>query len=158
MSSATSGLLNDVKVTSTKFTFNAATGVLSTNGITVAGPLNVQQIGETLNTKTSATGTVEHDFNTGAVWWHSSISANFTANFTNLPTTANKAYTVSLILNQGGTGYYPSAVQINGSSVTLRWADNTNPVPGINNIDVCVFTLIYTGSTWYAIGNYSNYA
>jgi len=116
------------------------------------------QISEIVNTKTSATGTVEHDFSTGAVWYHSSISANFTVNLTNVPTTANKAITVALMLNQGGTGYYPNALQVNSGAVTIRWADNITPIPGSNQIDVCVFTLVRISDTWFVVGNYSKYA
>jgi hypothetical protein len=132
--------------------------VVTTGALTVGAQFNTKQISETLDTKTGATGTVAHDFSTGAIWYHSSISANFTANFTNVPTTNNRAITVSLILNQGSTGYYPNAVQIDGSAVTIRWADNSVPIPAANKIDLCVFTLIRTGSVWYVVGNYTNYA
>jgi hypothetical protein len=135
------------------------TGALSTTvpTLTVQGTTSVQQIQETINTKTSATGTVTHDWSTGAIFYHSSIAANFTANITNLPTTADKSYVVTLILNQGGTGYYANALQINSSAVTIRWFNNTTPTPGTNKIEVQSFTLFYTGSTWYALSQFTSF-
>ena len=131
---------------------------VGTSLTTIAGGLSLSQVQETLNTKTGATGTVVHDFTTGAIFYHSTIAANFTANFTNMPTTANKAYAISMILNQGVAGYYPSAVQVNSGAVTLRWANNTAPTASTSKIDIVTFTLFYTGSTWYCTAQYSKFA
>jgi hypothetical protein len=124
---------------------------------TFTGTTTLQQSIEILNLKAGATGTVVHDFSTGAVWWHTSLIANFTANFTNVPAVANRVTTVSLILNQGSTGYYPSAVQVNSASVAIRWPSNITPIASSSKIDIATFSLIYIGSTWYVLGNYSNY-
>ena len=61
--------------------------------VSISGQTNLEEVVETLNTKTAATGTVVHDFSTGAIWYHSSISANFTVNLTNVPTTNGKVIT-----------------------------------------------------------------
>jgi hypothetical protein len=137
----------------TAITLGASSGKITLNGMT-----SINQVQETLNTKTGATGTVVHDFSTGAIFYHSSISANFTANFTNMPTTADKAYAITLLLNQGVAGYYPNAVQVNGNAVTLRWANNTAPTASTSKIDTVTFTLFYTGSTWYCTAQYSKFA
>jgi hypothetical protein len=144
----------------TTISIGANTGTTTVNNaLTVSGTTSVKQIAETVNTKTSATGSVTHDFTTGAIWYHSSISANFTLALTNVPTNNSSAISVSLILNQGGTGYYPNAVTVNGgAATTIRWANNTTPTPGTNKFDIATFSLIYTGSTWYALGNYGSYA
>jgi hypothetical protein len=112
---------------------------------------------EVINTKTGATGTVVHDFSTGAVFYHSSLSANFTANFTNVPTTNNRTIAVVLILSQGATGYYPSAVQIAGVAQTILWQGALLPSGTANRIDVVSFTLIRTGSVWTVIGALTTY-
>lgn len=146
-------------ITTNKFSFDASTGTLSIAGnMQIDGDTRIEQVQETIIIKTGATGTVAHDWSTGAVFYHSNISANFTVNFTNLPTTADKAYGVTLILNQGATGRYPNAVQVNGNTVTLRWANNTAPAPSSNKIDTCSFTLIYTNNAWYVLGQYSAFA
>jgi hypothetical protein len=126
--------------------------------LTLTGLTTLQQSAEIFDTKTAATGVVTHDFSTGAIWYHTSITANFTANFTNVPTTANRAITVVLVLNQGGTARLPSAIQVNGAGVTINWQEATPPTPNINQIDVVSFTLLRVGSTWIALGSLTTYA
>lgn len=123
-----------------------------------AGIVNFQSVSQTIVPLTGATGVVTHNLSSGSVFFHSSISANFTANFTNVPTTDDRGIGVALILNQGGTGYLPTAVQIDGTPVTLRWAYNTVPTPSSSQIDTVSFTLIRTGATWYVIGQHTNFA
>ena len=116
-----------------------------------------QQTSEVLNTKTSATGPVEHDFETGAIWYHSSISANFTANFTRVPTTENRTINVVLVLTQGATAYIPNAVQIGGAAQTILWLGGTAPTGNANKTDIVSFTLLRTGSNWTVLGSLSSY-
>ena len=112
---------------------------------------------ESLSTKTSATGTVVHDISTGTVFHHSSMSANFTANFTNVPTTNDRVINITLILIQGVTARIPSAVQIDGSAQTINWQDNTVPTGNASKKDIAVFSLIRTGSAWTVLGGLSTY-
>jgi hypothetical protein len=136
----------------TMFTAPTFTGNITLNGATV-----LQQTSEVLNTKTGATGTVVHDFSTGAVWYHSSMSADFTANFTNVPTADNKAISIVLILNQGASGSYATAVQIDGAAQTIKWLAGVSPTVSVNKIDILSFTLIRTGSAWTVLGSMSSY-
>ena len=153
---------SNLVVTGVTFTNSIASTVSGVNiqGDTTftAGIPNFQAVSQTVVSLTGATGVVVHDLSLGAVFFHSSISANFTANFTNVPTTDDRGIGVALILNQGGTGHIPTAVQINGASATLRWAYNTIPTPSSNQIDTVSFTLIRTGATWYVIGQHTNFA
>lgn len=112
---------------------------------------------EVINTKTGATGTVVHDFSTGAVFYHSSLTANFTANFTNVPTTNNRSITVALILDQGATARIPNAVQIDGVSQTIQWSGGTTPSGTNNYVDVVNFTLIRANNLWIVLGSLSTY-
>jgi hypothetical protein len=123
-----------------------------------AGIVNFQSVSQTIVPLTGATGVVTHNLSNGAVFFHSSISANFTANFTNVPTTDDRGIGVALILDQGGTGYLPTAVEINGTKPILRWAYDTVPTPSSSQIDTVSFTLIRTGATWYVIGQHTNFA
>jgi hypothetical protein len=109
---------------------------------------------EVIATKTGATGTVVHDFTEANTWYHSSMSANFTANFTNVPTTNNRNITLTLILAQGATPYYPTAVQIDGAAQTVNWLGST---PRANNTEIITFTLIRTGSTWRVTGSIASH-
>ena len=171
LQATTSAFSGDLAVATNKFTVASATGntlvagtfdvtgaSTFTGAATINNTLNMQQAVEKLNTKTSATGTVTHDFSTGAIFYHSSMAANFTLNLTNVPTTNDRAIAISIILNQGATGYYPNVLQIDGTPVTIRWSNNVTPTPSTSKIDVCNFTLIRTGSTWYAVAQYSKFA
>jgi hypothetical protein len=124
----------------------------SSSGITT-----LQQTTEVLNTKSSATGTVVHNFLEGAIWYHSSISANFTANFTNVPTTDNRTISVVLVLTQGATAYIPNAVQIGGAAQTILWQGGTAPTGNANKTDIVSFTLLRTGSAWTVLGSLGTY-
>jgi hypothetical protein len=123
----------------------------------VTGTTTVQQIQEIVNTRTGANGTVAHDWTTGAIFHHSTIAANFTANFTNVPTTAQRAYVTTLILRQGAAGYYANALQVNNSTVTINWINATGPTGTANRVDVESFTLYYNGTAWTALGQLASF-
>jgi len=125
--------------------------------LTLTGTTTLQQTTEVLTTKTAATGTVVHDYSTGAVFSHSSITANFTANFTNVPTTNNRTISVVLILNQSATARIPSAVQIDGSAQTINWQGAAPPTGNPDQIDIVSFTMIRISDAWTVIGSLTTY-
>jgi hypothetical protein len=122
------------------------------NGLTT-----LNQTTEVLNNKTGATGTVVHDFATGSLFFHISISANFTVNITNIPTTNNRSIGIALILDQGATAYIPNALQIDGAAQTIKWSGGSVPSGTINYIDIVNFTLIRENNSWTVIGSLSTY-
>ena len=114
---------------------------------------------EKTNALTGATGVVVHDLDDGAVFDHTSLSANFTANFTNVPTTNSRTISVALILSQGGTAYMPTAVQINGAAQTILWQGGSAPAGTASGTDVVSFTLIRSsGGAWKVIGSATSYS
>jgi hypothetical protein len=149
---------------------NTTTGALRViGGVGITGSLNIgvdlgisglttlTYTSEKLNTKTSATGTVTHDLSTGSIFYHSSISNNFTANITNVPTTNDRAIGVTLVLAQGVTPYMSTALQIDGSAQTIKWVNNSTPTGTASKVDIVGFSLIRTGSAWTVLGQYSTY-
>jgi len=124
---------------------------------TFTGTITLQQSVEILNTITGATGTVEHNFSTGAIWYHSTPVANFTANFTNIPTTNNRTISVVLIIDQGDTAYLPTAVQLNGAAQTINWSGATVPTGNASQVDTVSFTFIRTSDSWTVIGSLTSY-
>jgi hypothetical protein len=127
------------------------------NNLTLTGLTTIQQSTEVLNALTGATGTVTHDLDDGAVFYHSSLAADFTADFINVPTTNDRTISLVLILNQGGTAYIPTAVQIDGQAQTINWQGASAPSGNANQIDVVSFTLIRTGDAWAVIGSLTTY-
>lgn len=172
---ATSGSYNDLTDRPTfgeggfDGTFSSLTGTPSTlagygitdavqsSSATFTGLVTLQQTTEVINTKTTATGAVTHDYSTGAVFYHSNITGNFTANFTNVPTTNNRTISLALILAQGGTAYLPTVVQVDGVTQTIEWQGATTPTGNSNQIDLVSFTLIRTSSAWTVLGSLTTY-
>jgi hypothetical protein len=134
----------------------AAAGSFTT--LTATGTTTVQQLTEVLNSKTGATGTVVHDYSTGDVWYHSSISANFVPNFTNVPTTSGRTITITLILVQSGTPFYPTSVQINGSAFSITWPGGVTPAPRASKTEIATFILVNpAGSFSVVLGQYGSF-
>jgi hypothetical protein len=136
----------------------------STTALTVQAPLacvktiSVQQIQETLNTIASpGSGTVVADWSTGDIWYVTSMTANFTINLTNLPTVANKSYSVIFTLVQGATPYYISALQIAGVAQTIKWPGASAPTATASRVETETFTLMYTGSAWTVLGQLTSF-
>jgi hypothetical protein len=137
---------------------NVAANTLSVStDVTLSGNTSLQQSIEKLQTITGATGTVTHNFSLGSLFYHSSISANFTANITNVPSTNDRVIVVSLILLQGSTSYIPNALQINGTSQTINWSNGVAPTGNANKRDLVVFSLVRTSSTWTILGQLSTF-
>lgn len=110
----------------------------------------------------NSTGVVAHDLSVTSIWVHTSISGTVTPNFTNMPSLANKALTVTLIFVQGSTPRtVASNIQINGSSQSVTWIGGT--VPGVisnaNKIDVWNYTFIYqsNGTILRVLGSLTTY-
>lgn len=116
--------------------------------IAVSGIATLAEHSELVGTKTSAAGTVVHDYAESNQWLHTSISANFTVNLTNAPTTDNRLHTIVLYLSQGATGRLATAFQINGVAQTLLYSGNSLPTAGSNSFDTQTFTLIRSGGAW----------
>jgi len=156
---------------STASTTTSTGALVVTGGVGIGGTLNIgadlsvsglttlTYTSEKLNTKTSAgsAGTVTHDLSTGSVFYHSSISSNFTANITNVPTTNDRAIGVTLVLSQGVTAYMSTVLQIDGTTQTIKWVNNSTPTGTASKVDIVGFSLIRTGSAWTVLGQYSTY-
>jgi hypothetical protein len=61
---------------------------------------------------------------------------------------------VTIIVNQGATAYYCTAVQIDGttSGVTTYWQGGSAPVSGNASVpDIYAFTIIKTAASTYSV-------
>ena len=112
---------------------------------------------EKFQAKQDATGVVEHDCINGHIFYHTSPDANWTANFTNLNISTNYATSVSIVIDQGGTGYYPDAVQIGGVAQTIKWQANTTPTPSSNRTDVVTFSILNNSGTYVVLGQLTGF-
>ena len=155
------GTLADTAVQPADLSTYAQTTALAdyaqTAGAEFTGLVTLQHTTEKLSTLTGATGTVVHDLDTGAVFNHTSLAGDFTANFTNVPTTADRTTSVVLILNQGGTAYIPTVLQIDGVVQNINWQGASAPSGNASQVDIVSFTLIRTGAAWTVIGSLTTY-
>lgn len=134
-------------------------GIIELKAITnVTGILKIDDgVHEKFQAKADATGVVTHDCTSGHVFYHTSPDADWTANFTNLNLSSNYATAVTLIIVQGGTGYYPSAVQIDGVGQTLNWQGNATPTPSTNRTDVVTFSILNNSGTYTVLGQLTGF-
>ena len=116
--------------------------------ISSTGTTTLAEHSEAVGTKTGATGTVVHDYTESNQWLHTSISANFTVNLTNVPDTDNQLHTIVLYLSQGATGRLATGFQIGGVAQTILYSGNSLPTAGINSFDTQTFTLIRSSGAW----------
>lgn len=109
---------------------------------------------EAWGTISSTSGTIAYDYTTAVTFYHtSSPTADWTVNFTNVPTTDGYAYNFTIVVPQGATAYKVSAVQIGGSAATVKWAGSTAAPAGNNSkTDIWVFTLFRVSGAWTVLG------
>ena len=125
-----------------------ATGNISVGGILLADIGTHEKFGSL----SSATGTVTHDCSNGHIFYHTSPSADFTANFTNLNLGTTYATTTTLVMIQGATARIANAVQIGGSAQTINWQGGSEPTGTNNGIDVITFSILNNSGTYTVLG------
>ena len=107
-----------------------------------------------------ATGVNAVDLLTSYIWWYNTAASangtiNFRANGSNsldsLLATGNSLTCAIMILN-GATPYYPNVIQIDGNSVTPKWAGGTAPAAGnASSIDVYTFSILKTATATFTV-------
>jgi hypothetical protein len=137
-------------------------GVLSVNGV-LTGPLETFNIVGT----TGPTGSLNVDIKTAGVWYYTAAAtANFTLNFRgdssttlNSILTTGQAITVSVIWSNGAGPYspgpypyYPTAVTVDGASVTPKWSGGVSIYSGATSgVSSVSYTIIKTASATFTI-------
>jgi len=128
---------------------------------TFNGQGKIQSVAEKVTTEaTAATGTVNYDVLTQAVWnFTTDASANWTLNVRGDGSNSldsimdtGESITVAHIVSQGGTAYYNSAFTIDGSSVTPEWQGGAAPTEGnASSLDTYTYTIIKTASATFTV-------
>ena len=136
----------------------------STGAFTTLSATGTTSIYETIEkaalSGSALTGTINLNTLDGAVFYY---TANTTANWTlnvrgdgsnslNTVMAVNDSISFVVMATQGSTAYYQSAMQIDTSSVTPKWAGGTAPTAGnANSIDVYAFTIIKTANATFTV-------
>jgi len=148
-------MYDDTNVMQTTSTGINVTGTAVTDGVTVDGTLDIEEVYEKVDTGTSTTGTLT--FNTlsqGVMYLTANQSANRTINFSNVNANLGigQSVTCSILSTQGSTAYYFNAYQVDGSTVTPKWSGGTAPSAGnASSIDVYTFTIIKTADATFTV-------
>jgi len=115
----------------------------------------VRGLEEDINVVASAaTGTINFEFDTASIWYYTSnASANHTLNFRysssvslNTALAVGDSITAVWLNTNGTTAYYPSTIQIDGSSVTPK-VPAAISAGNASAIDAYTFTIIKTAAT-----------
>lgn len=112
---------------------------------------------ETIQNKGIASSVVPVSYTLGNVAYFSSITSDFTLNFTNVSAVTETSIVFVIIVNQGNTTYIPNAVQIDGTAKAINWSNSSTPVPVVNGLKVYTFTLLNLGSVWSVLGQMSEF-
>jgi hypothetical protein len=144
--------------------------ILVNNGVlsirTANGFIDASFVGSTITGRfsdpvtltTSGTSSITYNWSTDSSFYYTTgLTSNYTAAFTNVPTTANKHYLINILIVQGSTGYYPSAITINGASTPISWCNGIDPIPSTNFKDLVSFNLFYISGTWTVTGNFTSF-
>ena len=117
---------------------------------------------------TAATGTINFDAITQSVLYYTTdASGNWTLNVRGDGSTTldsimstGESITIVFLATQGGTAYYQSAFQVDGSSVTPKWQGGSAPSAGnTSGIDAYAINIIKTGSaTFTALASITQFA
>jgi len=129
----------------------------SNGNFVIAGTASIAPVLEKATiSATAATGTIAYDAVTQAVLFYTTnASANWTVNFRgNSTTTLNsmlavgQSLTLAFLVTNGSVAYLPSGHQIDGTSITPKWAGGSAPTTGnTNSIDVYTYTIVKTAAT-----------
>lgn len=112
---------------------------------------------EEFDSLTSASGTVIHDCSSARLFSHSTMTADFTVNLTNIGLTAGQASMVTLVLHQGNTAYMPTALEIGGVAQTVVWQGNSQPSGTANGKNIVSFSIMYDGAAYTVLGQSVSY-
>ena len=128
----------------------------SLSGLTINTPIILSPEERCNVVAAAATGTINFDALTATIWFYTSnATANHTLNIRgNSTTTLNSilavgdAITVVWLNTNGSSAFWPNVVQIDGSTVTPRWATGTAPTGGnASSTDGYTYTIIKTAAT-----------
>ena len=104
---------------------------------------------------TAATGTVTFNTSTqGILYYTTDATGNFTLDFTNVDSRLAVGDSISCVFlnTNGATPYYPTAFEVDSTSVTPKWSGGTAPSAGnASSIDSYSFIIIKTASATFTV-------
>lgn len=123
---------------------------------------SIQQILEkTTVSSTAVTGTIVYDVltNNSITYYSSSATGNWVLNLRGNGSTSinsmmsiGQALTISILVTQGSTAYYPTGFQVDGTTIVPKWQGGTAPSSGnASSIDSYSYSVIKTADASYVV-------
>jgi hypothetical protein len=142
-------------------TLSTVSGVDVGGNLTVQGATQVQEIIEVIPSTilaAPANSTFTLSWQNGAIYQVSSISSFMTVRLNDVPTTNNRAVTLTLILSQGAPlAYLVSSIIVNGTNTTVKWPSATQPTPTAGRTEIETFTMFRLQNAWTVIGQLNSF-
>lgn len=140
-----------------------------TGTVSAGATLVTNEVLENANVIASAVpSTANIDLVTSGIHYYTSnATANWTFNFRgdagvplNTHMANNQVITATILVTNGATPFRATAFQVDGVSITPRWADGLVPAAGnASSIDIYTFTIIKTANnTFVALGSLARFA
>jgi hypothetical protein len=147
---------NTITITSSGVITYVPTGTFTDTVLNAS--TTVQHYSEQLVGFFNSNGTVNHNWTTGAGRYvHNQPTGNFTANFINMPVSNNRVITIILtVVQPNSVAYLPTAIQVEGTAVSINWANGIVPTGTVSGVDVVQFILLRTSNVWSAFGGVQN--
>lgn len=130
----------------------------ATNGVSFS---KIGLLIETCNINASAAGsTMAVPLASGSIKYYTvNSTSNFTLNFQydgvttlNASMSVGQSVSATVLVTNGSTAYYCSAIQVDGTSVTPKWNLGVAPTTGnVNSIDAYTFNIIKTAASTYTV-------
>lgn len=147
LSSGTTGNFFTANV-NTNLTYNPSTNLLSVSNLTVSGTTTLNEITEVLTTVSGYGTTQSVPYSDGNVFVLTGLTGNYTFNWTGVPTTVGRTFTLTHIIDQGSTPRIPTTLQVNSASVTINWAGNVAPSGSANRRNIVSFFITNAAGTF----------
>jgi hypothetical protein len=159
-SNTVSGTIAEFNTALTDADFATIGGTETLTNKTLSSPVLVSGEERMVFTGTAATGTIDIDLLTANTHFYNvDATGNQTINLRGSASTSvntilatNDTITAVVMIQNGGTAYYPTVYQVDGNAVTPKWQGGTAPSSGnTNSIDAYVFTVMKSGSATYTV-------
>jgi len=142
-------------------TYSGSVNNLTVNNLTISGVQSVRGVIEQTKIVAAAPGATENVYLIGnsVSYWTNNTTANVTVNLRGNSTTTldslmavGQSTSIALLFTNGSTGYMPNVFQIDGSTVSAKWLDNSMPSAGsANSLDIWNFNIIKTASATFTV-------
>jgi hypothetical protein len=140
------------------YTYEFSGSIKSQDDLSIDGSLNIGSVNEKIVLQVSGgTSSYEFNYNSGSVFYLSGSLNNNVYNVSNVPTENLNAVSLTFIIKQETTPYIASSYKLNNENVTVKWANNEQPVGNSNKTDVIGLTALRVGSSWNVLGTFTTF-